>query len=92
MVLTIYGFRGSTCTRRVALICKELNLPYEVVDVNLIKGEQRSPEHLARQPFGLVPTISVRTLDIHCFSALTLLDRMMASNSLKVELSAGIFA
>ncbi|THV03624.1 glutathione S-transferase-like protein [Dendrothele bispora CBS 962.96] len=58
MTLIIYGFRKSTCTRRVALICKELNVPYEVVDVNLAAGEQRSEAHLARQPFGVVPAIS----------------------------------
>ena len=59
MTLIIYGFRPSHCTRRVAVICKELNVSYEIVDVNLPKGEQKSPENLARQPFGVVPAIDV---------------------------------
>ncbi|KAJ7206082.1 glutathione S-transferase-like protein [Mycena pura] len=57
MPLKIYGFRASSCTRRVALICKELQVPYEIVQVDLTKGEQRSPAHLVRQPFGLIPAV-----------------------------------
>lgn len=59
MPLKIYGFKLSSCTRRVAVICKELQVPYELIQVDLSKGEQHSPAHLARQPFGLVPTIEV---------------------------------
>lgn len=59
MVLTIYGFGPSHCTRRVAVVCKELNVPYDIVTVNLAQGEQKSAEHLARQPFAVVPTIQV---------------------------------
>jgi hypothetical protein len=40
----------STCTRRVALIAKELNVPYEL----------KQPPHLQHQPFGQIPYISVR--------------------------------
>jgi hypothetical protein len=61
MTLKLYGFRFSSCTRRVAVVCKELNVPYELIPVDITKGEQRSAEHLARQPFGLVPTIEVCT-------------------------------
>ncbi|KAF8206105.1 glutathione S-transferase [Mycena galopus ATCC 62051] len=57
MTLKIYGFPPSSCTRRVAVVCKELNVNYELVPVDLGKGEQRSAEHLARQPFGVVPAI-----------------------------------
>ncbi|KAJ7266395.1 glutathione S-transferase [Mycena haematopus] len=57
MTLKIYGAPPSSCTRRVAVVCKELNVPYELIVVDISKGEQRSAEHLARQPFGVVPTI-----------------------------------
>lgn len=57
MVLKIYGFPTSTCTRRVGVICEELNIPYEVVVVNLPKGEQKLPAYLEHQPFGLVPYV-----------------------------------
>ncbi|KAJ7156505.1 glutathione S-transferase-like protein [Mycena crocata] len=64
MPLKIYGFPFSTCTRRVALVCKELQVPYELIQVDLTKGEQRSPAHLARQPFGVVPTIDDDGLEL----------------------------
>jgi len=48
----------STCTRRVAVIAKERNIPYELIQVNLQGGEHKQPAHLAHQPFGQVPYIS----------------------------------
>lgn len=57
MVLKLYGFPFSTCTRRVALVLKEKNVPYELVVVDLSKGEQKAPAFLERQPFGVVPYI-----------------------------------
>jgi glutathione S-transferase len=50
----------STCTRRVALIAKELNLPYELIPVDLMVAEHKQPPHLQHQPFGQIPYISVR--------------------------------
>src|SRR5438477_3651369 len=55
MVLKLYGFIYSTNTQRVVLVLKELNVPYEFVNVDLTKGEQKSAEYLAKQPFGVVP-------------------------------------
>lgn len=34
-------------------------IPIEEVPVNLIKGEQRQPEHLARNPFGTLPVLEL---------------------------------
>ncbi|KAJ7734756.1 glutathione S-transferase [Mycena maculata] len=62
--IKIYGFRFSSCTRRVALICKELQVPYELITVDISKGEQRTPAHLARQPFGVVPAIEDDGLEL----------------------------
>ncbi|KIK77937.1 hypothetical protein PAXRUDRAFT_834790 [Paxillus rubicundulus Ve08.2h10] len=57
MVLKLYGSTTSTKTRTIAQICKEKNIPYELITVNLPAGEQKSPAHLAIQPFGQVPVI-----------------------------------
>ncbi|THH27556.1 hypothetical protein EUX98_g6628 [Antrodiella citrinella] len=57
MVLQIHGSPGSTCTRRVGVVCEELGIPYELVVVNLAKGEQKAPAFLEHQPFGVVPYI-----------------------------------
>ncbi|KAG1781825.1 glutathione S-transferase [Suillus placidus] len=56
-MVKLYGFTHSTCTRLVALVCKEKNIPYELVHVNLAKGEQKDPAFTANQPFGQVPYI-----------------------------------
>jgi hypothetical protein len=56
-MVKLYGFPLSTCTRLVALVCKEKEIPYELISVNLAQGEQNAPEFVAKQPFGQVPYI-----------------------------------
>ena len=59
--VTLIGFPTSTCTRRVAVVLKEKNIPYEFVTVDLTKGEQKDGQYLAtKQPFGQVPVLQVR--------------------------------
>jgi glutathione S-transferase len=57
MVLKIYGVLKSTCCQRVATILGEKNVPYELIEVNFAEREHKSPEYLAKQPFGQVPYI-----------------------------------
>jgi glutathione S-transferase len=56
----LHGTSLSTCTRRVALIAKERNIPYELVTINFATGENKQPAHVEHQPFGQVPYIVVR--------------------------------
>lgn len=55
--MILYGHPASTCTRKVLCTLYEKGAEFEFVVVDITKGEQKSPEHLARQPFGVVPTI-----------------------------------
>ncbi|KIJ66149.1 hypothetical protein HYDPIDRAFT_174824 [Hydnomerulius pinastri MD-312] len=57
MVLKLYGFPQSTCTRLVALVCKEKEIQYDLTVINLSKGEQKAPAFKERQPFGQIPYI-----------------------------------
>ncbi|KAJ8691864.1 hypothetical protein PTI98_011385 [Pleurotus ostreatus] len=57
MVLKLYGSPVSTCTKRVATVLIELNVPFELVPIDLRKGEQKTPQFLEKQPFGKVPYI-----------------------------------
>ncbi|KAJ7111837.1 glutathione S-transferase [Mycena epipterygia] len=57
MVLKLYGFPLSTCTRRVATVLVEKKVPFEFVAVDITKGEQKAPSYVAHQPFGQVPYI-----------------------------------
>ncbi|QRV93599.1 glutathione S-transferase [Ceratobasidium sp. AG-Ba] len=52
----IHGITGSTCTQRIVIICNELGIKYDLVLVDLVKGEQRKPEFIDNMhPFGQVP-------------------------------------
>ena len=55
MVLKLVGSPLSTCTRRVAVVLREKNVPYELVAIDFATAEHKSPEFLAKQPFGQVP-------------------------------------
>ncbi|KAF2668873.1 glutathione S-transferase domain-containing protein [Microthyrium microscopicum] len=56
---TLYGARGSTNTDRVRLTLAEGGFTdYELVLLNLQKGEQKSPEHFKRHPWGKIPAIT----------------------------------
>ncbi|PSR73844.1 hypothetical protein PHLCEN_2v10326 [Hermanssonia centrifuga] len=57
MVLKLIGFSLSTCTRRVATVLEEKNIPYELIQIDVSIGEHKSPAHLERQPFGQVPIL-----------------------------------
>ena len=55
--IILYGFDGSTYVRTVRMLLAEKNAQYEQVPVNVLAGEPRQPEHLARHPFGKVPVL-----------------------------------
>lgn len=56
-MLKVFGHPGSTCTRKVLMTLHETNTPHDFNLVDLGKGEHKQPAHLARQPFGQIPTI-----------------------------------
>lgn len=55
--MKIYGHPMSTCTRKVLMTLLETNTPYDLQVVDFAKGEHKQEPHLARQPFGQVPTL-----------------------------------
>lgn len=55
--LTLYRFRQSGHSHRVELFLSLLDLPFETVEVELGKGQHKTPEFLARNPFGQVPVL-----------------------------------
>ena len=55
----LYGFDGSTYVRTVRMVLMEKAVDYEQVQVNVLEGEPRDPEHLARHPFGKVPVLDI---------------------------------
>ncbi|EIW80440.1 thioredoxin-like protein [Coniophora puteana RWD-64-598 SS2] len=65
MVLKLYGNPVSPCTRTVAMVCKELNLPRELVVVYFTKGEHKLPEYVKKQPCGQIPYIDDNSFVLH---------------------------
>lgn len=58
MSIVFYAAPMSSATP-VASVLRELDVPHERVSLDLAKGETRTPEHLARNPNGKVPTLVV---------------------------------
>ncbi|KAG9314801.1 glutathione S-transferase [Chiua virens] len=57
MVLKLYGYPTSTCTLRAAVVLKENNVSFELIPVDLAKGEHKAGGFVSHQPFGQVPYI-----------------------------------
>jgi len=55
----LYGFDGSTYVRTVRMVLMEKGAEYEQVPVDVLAGEPRQQEHLARHPFGKVPVLDI---------------------------------
>lgn len=55
--IKLYRFRLSGHSHRVELFLSLLGLPFEKVEVELGKGENKTPDFLALNPFGQVPVI-----------------------------------
>jgi glutathione S-transferase len=57
MTMRLYRYPLSGHAHRAQLMLSLLGLPVELIDVDLIRGEQRQPEFLARNLFGQVPVL-----------------------------------
>jgi glutathione S-transferase len=57
MVLKLYGSNLSTCCRRVVTVLKEKQVPYELIEINMMKGEHKTTEYINKHPFGQIPYI-----------------------------------
>jgi len=56
-MITLYDMPLSGNCHKVRLLLSLLSLPYQTQPVNLVGGEQRSPDYLQRNPFGQVPVL-----------------------------------
>ena len=58
-MLTLYDFMGSGNGYKVRLVLAHLGLPYTLVERDILKGETRTPEFLAKNPNGRIPTLQL---------------------------------
>ena len=56
-MIKLHTFHLSTNGRKVHMALEEAKAAYEIVAVNLMKGEQKNPDYLKLNPNGKVPTL-----------------------------------
>ncbi len=57
--IVLYDYWRSSASYRLRIALANLGLAYRRVSVDLLVGEQRAPEHRARNPQGLVPALVI---------------------------------
>jgi glutathione S-transferase len=56
--ITLWGFNGSTYVRTIRMLLAEKGVSqYTQVPLNVLEGQTKTAEHLARHPFGKVPVL-----------------------------------
>jgi glutathione S-transferase len=56
---TLYSMQRSGNSYKVRLALSQLGIPFRLVEVDILKGESRTPEFLAKNPNGQVPLLEV---------------------------------
>ena len=56
---TLYSMQRSGNSYKVRLALAQLGFPYRLVEIDILKGESRTPEFLAKNPNGQVPLLEV---------------------------------
>ena len=55
--IIVHGIPGSPYVRQPLRVCEEKGAPYRLAAMAFGAGANKSPEHLARHPFGRIPAI-----------------------------------
>src|SRR5688572_17074992 len=68
--IRLYRFALSGHAHRAQLFLSLLGLPTTLIDVDLLNGAHKTPEFLARNPFGQVPVIEDSDVTVHDSNAI----------------------
>lgn len=71
MSITFYGTPQSTYVRTVRLLLAEANIDYDLKDIGIFNGDNKTDEYLAKHPFGKVPTVEIDGIKIYETAAIT---------------------
>lgn len=58
-LLRLYDFLPSGNGYKIRLLLTQLGMPFERVELNILKGETRTPEFLSKNPNGKIPIIEI---------------------------------
>ena len=56
-MLRLYDFSPSGNAYKVRLLLTQLNIDFERIEINILKGEGRTPEFLSKNPNGRIPIL-----------------------------------
>lgn len=78
----LFDYWRSSASYRLRIALNLAGIDYQAISVDLVKGDHRSPEHVARNPQGLVPVLEI---DGHSFTqSLAILDYLNETRDLKL--------
>jgi glutathione S-transferase len=60
-MLRLYDYLPSGNGYKVRLLLTQLDLPFERIELDILKGETRTPEFLRKNPNGRIPVLEVET-------------------------------
>jgi len=58
-VLRLYDYLASGNGYKIRLLLHQLGIPFERVELDIVRGETRTPEFLAKNPNGRIPTLEL---------------------------------
>ncbi|HEX2656229.1 MAG TPA: glutathione S-transferase family protein [Xanthobacteraceae bacterium] len=58
-MFTLYSMQRSGNSYKVRLALAQLGIPYRLIEVDILKGDTRTPDFLAKNPSGRVPLLEV---------------------------------
>src|SRR2546423_8803409 len=56
---TLYSMQRSGNSYKARLALAQLDIPYRRVEIDILRGESRTPEFLAKNPSGQIPLLEV---------------------------------
>ncbi len=60
-MLRLYNFLPSGNCYKIRLLLTQLGIPFETIEVDILNGETRTPEFLAKNPNGRVPVLETQS-------------------------------
>jgi glutathione S-transferase len=63
-MIRLYDYLSSGNGYKVRLLLTQLGVPFERVELDIVKGETRTPEYLARNPNGRIPLLELESGDL----------------------------
>jgi len=60
-MLRLYDFLPSGNGYKVRLLLAQLGIPFETIELNILKGETRTPEFLSKNPNGRIPVLETES-------------------------------